>query len=156
MARQIIQLALCKLGLFTHFKLKIIFNVSFPLSSKNLACWTCGQNTFSYGPSFSGESASQMLSVLSRVQLFVTPWTVTHQALLSMGFPRQEYWIRFPFPSLGDLPCSGIESVSPALAGKFFTTEPPGKPLSFQFYCLSTTDKFMQSSQRLQMTRISG
>ena len=46
-----------------------------------------------------------------------------------MGFPRQEYWSRLPFPSPGDLPDPGIEPVSPALAGRFFTTEPPDKPL---------------------------
>ena len=45
-----------------------------------------------------------------------------------MGFSRQEYWSGLPFPSLGDLPDPGIEPVSPALAGGFFTTEPPGKP----------------------------
>ena len=41
---------------------------------------------------------------LSRILLFATPWTVTHQAPLSMGFPRQEYWSGLPFPSPGDLP----------------------------------------------------
>ena len=46
----------------------------------------------------------------------------------SMGFPRQEYWSGLPFSSPGDLPDSGIEHASPALAGGFFTTEPPGKP----------------------------
>ena len=45
------------------------------------------------------------------------------------GFPRQEYWSRLPFPPPGDLPNPGIERTSPALAGRFFTTEPPGKPL---------------------------
>ena len=45
-----------------------------------------------------------------------------------MGFFRQEYWSMLPFPSLGDLPGPGIEPASPALAGGFFTTEPPGKP----------------------------
>ena len=48
-----------------------------------------------------------------------------------MGFPRQEYWSGWPFPSLGDLPDPGIEPASPespALVGGFFTTEPPGKP----------------------------
>ena len=45
-----------------------------------------------------------------------------------MGFPRQEYWSRLPFPSPRDLPHPGIEPKSPALAGKFITTEPPGKP----------------------------
>ena len=46
----------------------------------------------------------------------------TCQALLSMGFPRQEYWSRLPFSSPGDLPNPGIELASPALAGGFFTT----------------------------------
>ena len=58
------------------------------------------------------------------------PWTVTHQAHLSVEFSRQEYQSELPFPSPGDLPDSGIEPVSlvsPALAGRFFTTEPPGK-----------------------------
>ena len=60
---------------------------------------------------------------------FVTlPWTVAHQAPLSMGFSRQEHWSGLPFPSPGDLPGSGIESTSPALAAGFFTTEPPRKP----------------------------
>ena len=45
-----------------------------------------------------------------------------------MGFSTQEYWSGLPFPSPGDLPDPGIESVSPALAAEFFTTEPPGKP----------------------------
>ena len=47
--------------------------------------------------------------MLSRVPLFVTPWTVAHQALLSRGFPRQEYWSGLPFPTPGDLPHRGIE-----------------------------------------------
>ena len=59
---------------------------------------------------------------------FATPWTVAHQALLSMGFSRQEYWSGLPFPSSGDLPSPGIEPASPALANRFFTTEPLGKP----------------------------
>ena len=58
-----------------------------------------------------------------------TPRTVAHHAPLSMGFPRQEYWSGLPFPSPGDLPDPGIEPSSPALAGRFFTIEPPGNPL---------------------------
>ena len=58
---------------------------------------------------------------LSRVQLFATPWTVAHQAPLSMEFSRQEYWRGLPFPSPGDLPDPGIEPVSPALQARFFT-----------------------------------
>ena len=55
-----------------------------------------------------------VLSRFSRVQLFVTLWTVAHQAPLSMGFSRQGYWSGLPFPSPGDLPDPGIESTSPA------------------------------------------
>ena len=51
---------------------------------------------------------------LSGVQLFATPWTVAYQALLSMGFSRQEYWSGLPLPSPGDLPDPGIEPRSPA------------------------------------------
>ena len=61
--------------------------------------------------------------------LFVTPWTVAHQAPLYMGFPRQEYWSGVPLPSPGDLPDPGLQPVSPISAYGFFTTEPPGKPV---------------------------
>ena len=64
---------------------------------------------------------------LSHVQLFVTPWTVTRQAPLS----KQECWSRLPFLTPGNLLDPGIEPVSlatSALAGRFFTTMPPGKP----------------------------
>ena len=53
---------------------------------------------------------------------------VTHQAPLSMGFSRQEYWGGLTFPSSGDLLDPGIELVSPVLAGRFFTIESLGKP----------------------------
>ena len=65
------------------------------------------------------------------VRLFATPWTVARQASLSMGLSQQEYWSGLPFPLPGDLPNPRIEPafpVAPALAGGFFTTEPPGKP----------------------------
>ena len=55
------------------------------------------------------------VKLLSHVCLFVTPWTVAHQAPPSMGFSRQEYWSGEPFPSPGDLPDPGIEPGSPAL-----------------------------------------
>ena len=57
------------------------------------------------------------------------PWTVAHQAPLSMGFPRQEYCSGLSFPTPGDLADQRFKSISPALAGRFFTTEPPGKPV---------------------------
>ena len=65
------------------------------------------------------------------IQLCLTlcdPMTIAHQAPLSVEFSRQEHWSGLPFPSLGDLPNPGTEPVSPALAGRFFTTEPPGMP----------------------------
>ena len=60
----------------------------------------------------------------------VTPWTVARQAPLSMGFSRQGYCSGLPFPPTRDLPDPGIEPTSPALAGRFFTTEPSEKPIS--------------------------
>ena len=55
------------------------------------------------------------MCMLSHVQLFATPWTVAHQAPLSMKFSRQKYWSGLPFPSPGNLPSSGIEPRSPEL-----------------------------------------
>ena len=66
-----------------------------------------------------------MLSRCSHVQLFAPPWTVARQAPPSMEFSRQEYWSGLPFPPPGYLPDPEIEPaslVSPALAGRFFTT----------------------------------
>ena len=60
----------------------------------------------------------------------MTPWIVAHQAPLSMGFSRQGYWSGLPLPLRQDLPDLGIEprsAAAPALAGRFFTTEPAGK-----------------------------
>ena len=64
---------------------------------------------------------------LSHGQLFATPWTVVHQAPLSMGFSRQEYWSGLPFPSPGNLPDPGIKPRSPALQGDSSPSEPSGK-----------------------------
>ena len=58
----------------------------------------------------------------------MTPWPVACQAPLSVEFSRQEYWSGLPFPFPGDLPNPEVEPASPALAGGFFTTEPPGEP----------------------------
>ena len=58
---------------------------------------------------------------------FATPWTIAHQALLAMGFSRQEYWSGLPFLPPGDLPDPGTEPVCPALTGGFFMAESPGK-----------------------------
>ena len=69
--------------------------------------------------------------VCSVVSDSATPWTVAHQAPPSAEFFRQEFWSGLPFPPPGDLPGPGIKPVtlsSPALASRFFTTTPPGKP----------------------------
>ena len=59
---------------------------------------------------------------------FVTPWTITHQAPLSLEFYKQEYWSGLPFPSPGDLSNPGTEPGSPALQADSLRSEPPGKP----------------------------
>ena len=70
------------------------------------------------------------VKLLSHVRLFATPWTVAHQAPLSMGFSRQEYWSVLPFPSPGDLPDPRIEPTSPALKTDALPPEPPGMSAS--------------------------
>ena len=68
---------------------------------------------------------SNGVCMLSHVRLFANPWTVTHQAPLSMKFSSQNYWRRLPLPTPGDLPDPGKEPVSftsPTLAGRVFTT----------------------------------
>ena len=75
----------------------------------------------------------------------VTPWTVAHQAPLSMGASWKEYWNRLPFPPPENLASWWIAPkipVSPALAGRFFTTEPPGKPCQFDGDHIKSVDCF--------------
>ena len=74
-------------------------------------------------------TACMCACVLSHVHLFVTPQTVARQAPLSIGFPRQEYWSKLPFPPPGDLPDPGIKPRSPGLAGRFFPLCHQGSPL---------------------------
>ena len=69
-----------------------------------------------------------MPSLLSRVQFFATPWTAAHQAPLSMGFSRQEYWSGLPFSYSRDLPDPGIEPLSPTAP----TLQAESLPLSHQ------------------------
>ena len=83
-------------------------NICFPLLSPILVC---------------------LVLVAKSCPTLATPWIVTCQIPLFMGFSRQEYWSGFPFPFPGDLPDPGIKPRSPALVGRFFTTEPPGKPI---------------------------
>ena len=69
------------------------------------------------------------VKLLSRVQLFATPWTAAHQASPSMEFSRHEYWSGVPFPSPGDPPDPGIEPRSPTLQAEALASEPPGNLL---------------------------
>ena len=107
-----------------------------------------GESLFSgFGPPFcfvrmgsSNAVWEERVCALSHVRLFVglfvTPWIVARQAPLSMGFPRQEYWNRLPFPPPGDVPNPGIEPGSPALQADSLPLSHPGKPkdppLSFE------------------------
>ena len=79
------------------------------------------------------ESKSISCSVVS--DSFATPWTVAHQAPLSVGIPRQEHWSRLRFPSPGDLPKPGIEPASPPLPAGCLLSEPPGKTCLSTFNC---------------------
>ena len=76
-----------------------------------------------------------LVTLLSHVRLFGTPWTVAHQAPPSMEFSRQEYWSGLPFPSPGDLPDPGIEPGSPALEADALPPEPPGNPPTCLILC---------------------
>ena len=80
--------------------------------------------------SLSHFTSSVVLSHSVMPDSFVTPWTVAHQAPLSMGFPRLYCWSGVPFPSPGDLLDPGIEPTSPTLADGFFTTD-MGSPFLF-------------------------
>jgi len=101
------------------------------------ACWTyfkgsCPILLYIYEIGF----CSWIACMLSHVQLFASPWTVAHQAPLSIEFSRKEYWSKFPYPTAEDLPNTWIELASfgsPALVGRFVTTVPPGK----HFYTMS-------------------
>ena len=118
------------------FKLYTVTRETIPNYRAYFFLWSSMVELFLIGSRGSSEDArtinSCVLNHFSHVCLFVTPWTVACQASLSMGFSRQEYWGGLPCSPPGDLPDPGIETVSlksPALAGGFFTTELPGKPI---------------------------
>ena len=93
-----------------------------------------------------------VLSHLSDVQVSETPWTVAHQAPLSIGFPRQEYWSGLPCPLPGDLPDPGIEPVTLSLlnwqAGPL-PLAPPGKPVGM------VSNKVLSSINTLSQIKLS-
>ena len=82
-----------------------------------------------------------VLRRFSRVWLFATPWTVAHQAPLSMAFFRQDYWSGLPCSPPGYLPNPGIETMLlmfPALAGSSLPLAPPGKPKLWYYLLVNT------------------
>ena len=87
--------------------------------------WCCGKCVQSFTSKY---IVKVKVKSLSRVQLFVTPWTPAYQAPPSMGFSRQECWSGLPFSSPRALPNSGIEPGSLALQADALPSEPPGKP----------------------------
>ena len=111
-----------------------------------LTLWSVVSEPFPYCGNLKSAVGNKYLELVGRVLLlsssvvsnsFATPRTGAHQAPLSTGFSRQEYWSELPFPTPGDLPDPAIEPASPAspaLAGGFFTTAPPGKLLEIRYF----------------------
>ena len=95
----------------------------------------------------SGTASLLLPSHISRVQLFATPWTVAHQAPLSMGFSRQEYWSRLLFPSPGDLPNPGIKPRSPTLQADSLLSELPEKPMNTGVRSLSLLQRIFPTQE---------
>ena len=139
-----------------HFLVQRIF----PIQGSNL-CLLHWQ-----ADSFSTESPRKpqrmecacVLSCFSCVQLFVTQWTIAHQAPLSLGFSRQEYWSGLPCPPPGDIPDPELKLApftSPAQAGRFFTASATWEPQRMEYYSakrggggISDTRNNMDESQK--------
>ena len=81
--------------------------------------------------------------LLSHVQIFCNPWTVAHQDPLSMGFPRQESWTGLPFPSLGDLPHSGIKLASSGLQADSLSLSHQWSPILKYYPVINILDFFV-------------
>ena len=93
-----------------------------PSQTTNLPFYFCLENVY---------ASVILLCVLSHVWHFMSPWNGTLQALVSMGFPRQEYWCGLPFPTPRNLPDPGDRTCISCLScilGGFFITVPKGKP----------------------------
>ena len=81
-----------------------------------------------------------------------TPWSIACQALLSMGFPRQEYWSGLPFPSPMDLPDPGIEPMSPTLQADSLPPEPPGKLKFPKISCIKTAQFWRSNGEDILLS----
>ena len=85
----------------------------------------------------------------------MTPWTVAHQAPLSMEFSRQEYWSGLPLPSLGDLPDTGIEPMSPAFQADSLPSDPLGQVASHSSILgVSLVAQMIKNLPEMQETQI--
>ena len=102
--------------------------LSIPQRFVDCATADVGEKHF-FGTQGEFEQWEVSVKLLSSVRLFVTPWTIAHQAPPSMEFSRQEYWSGLPFPSPGDLSYPRSEPWSPALQANTLLSEPPGKYL---------------------------
>ena len=115
---------------FFFFNFILFLNLANP-TSKNLPWRFITVNMKQHTPMTAHCNMCACARLLSRSvvsdSLFPTPWSAAHQAPLSVGFSRQDYWSGLPFPLPGDLSDPGIEPMFPTLAGRFFITEPPGK-----------------------------
>ena len=107
--------------LFCLFTLICIISVDLSLSPSNLFCYV--QSSFI--------PMGCIVLVTQSCLTLCNPWTIAHQAPLSMGFSRQEYQSGLSFPSPGDLPNPGIKPWSPALQADSLLSEPPGEPHLF-------------------------
>ena len=106
----------------------LIIQLLFPKQSQvQLRCMIKHSYNLSISPKYRLNS-KLCAYLLSHVRLLATPWTVARQVPLSMGFSRQEYWSRLPFPSQRDLPDPGIKPRSPTLQVDSLPSEPSGKP----------------------------
>ena len=123
--------------------------------------WFKHQNNLCVSLLLSHTEGAWVLSHFGCVWLFVTLWTVAHQAPPSMGFFRQEHWIGLPFPPPGDLPHPGIEPtslLSPGLAGGvfFLSLAPPGKPLTWCLYFMICILLFSLNNRLWRLLCING
>ena len=105
-----------------HWPKRPEYFLSFHFSSVQSLRHNRGTNIFTYEGSQSENVSSSVVS-----DSLWPPWTVAHQAPLSMGLSIQEYWSGFPFPSPGDLPNPGFDPGSPALQTDSLLSEPSGK-----------------------------
>ena len=95
---------------------KVVMPPTSKIASPHIILWLLPLDSYNFFFFF----ACMHAQLPSHVRLFVISWTVAPQVPLSMGFPRQDNWIGLPFPSTGNLPDTGIETMSSALAGGFF------------------------------------